>query len=96
MLRKILENVKVTIESEENGVDTAIMIGSIVLRFLREPDYLKFLAEAEKEAIDPDQFLDMNDEDECESDQGVCVCERLQNFLMQLQMNLREMQCQTR
>ena len=31
MLRKILENAKVTIESEENGVDTAIMIGSIVL-----------------------------------------------------------------
>ena len=30
---------------------------------VREPDYLKFLAEAEKEAVDPDQYLDMNDED---------------------------------
>ena len=40
---------------------------------VREPDYLKFLAEAEKEAIDPDQYLDMNDEDECGGDQGVCV-----------------------
>ena len=29
---KILENVKVIIESKENGVDTAVMIGSIVLR----------------------------------------------------------------
>ena len=32
---------------------------------VREPDYLNFLAEAEKEAVDPDQYLDMNDEDEC-------------------------------
>ena len=30
---------------------------------VREPDYLKFLAEAEKEAVDPDQYLDMSDED---------------------------------
>ena len=38
---------------------------------VREPDYLKFLAEAEKEAVDPDQYLDMNDEDECGRDQEV-------------------------
>ena len=37
----------------------------------REPDYLKFLAETEKEAVDPDQYLDMNDEDECGRDQEV-------------------------
>ena len=35
----------------------------------REPDYLKFLAEAEKEAVDPEQYLDMNDEDGCGRDQ---------------------------
>ena len=38
-------------------------------KIVREPDYLKFLAEAEKEAVDPDQYLDMNDEDECGRDQ---------------------------
>ena len=38
---------------------------------MREPDYLKFLAEAEKEAVDPEQYLDMNDEDECVRDQEV-------------------------
>ena len=37
---------------------------------VREPDYLKFLAEAEKEAVDPDQYLD---EDECGRDQEVCA-----------------------
>ena len=35
----------------------------------REPDYLKFLAEAEKEAVGPEQYLDMNDEDGCGKDQ---------------------------
>ena len=40
---------------------------------MRGPDYLEFLAEAEKEAVDPDQYLDMNDEDECGGDQGLCV-----------------------
>ena len=40
---------------------------------VREPDYLKFPAEAEKEAVDPDQYLDMNDEDECGRDQEVCA-----------------------
>ena len=40
---------------------------------VREPDYLKFLAEAEKEAVDPDQYLDRNDEDECGRDQEVCA-----------------------
>ena len=39
---------------------------------MRKPDYLKFLAEVEKEAADPDQYLDMNDEDECGRDQEVC------------------------
>ena len=39
---------------------------------VREPDYLKFLAEAE-EAVDPDQYLDMSDEDECGRDQKVCA-----------------------
>ena len=39
---------------------------------VREPDYLKFLAEAEMETIGPDQYLNMNDEDECGGDQGVC------------------------
>ena len=39
---------------------------------VREPDYLKFLADAEKEAVDPDKYLDMNDEDECGGDQEVC------------------------
>ena len=38
---------------------------------VREPDNLKSLAEAEKEAVDPDQHLDMNDEDECGKDQEV-------------------------
>ena len=38
---------------------------------VREPDDLKFLAEAEKEAVDPDQYLDMNDEDECGRGQEV-------------------------
>ena len=36
---------------------------------VREPDYLKFLAEAEKEAVDPEQYLDMNDEDDFGRDQ---------------------------
>ena len=36
---------------------------------VREPDYLKFLAEVEKEAVDPEQFLDMNDEDDFGRDQ---------------------------
>ena len=40
---------------------------------VREPDYLKFLAEAEKEAVDPDQYLDMSDEDEYGRDQEVCA-----------------------
>ena len=40
---------------------------------VREPDFLKFLAEAEKEAVDPDQCLDMSDEDECGRDQEVCA-----------------------
>ena len=40
---------------------------------MREPDYLKFLAEAEKEAVDPDQYLDRNCEDECGRDQEVCA-----------------------
>ena len=35
---------------------------------------MEFLAEAEKEAVDPDQYLDMNDEDECGWDQEeVCA-----------------------
>ena len=34
---------------------------------------MKFLAEAEKEAVDPDQYLDMNDADECGRDQEVCA-----------------------
>ena len=34
---------------------------------------MKFLAEAEKEAVDPDQYLVMNDEDECGRDQEVCA-----------------------
>ena len=34
---------------------------------------MKFLAEAEEEAVDPDQYLDMNDEDECGRDQEVCA-----------------------
>ena len=38
-------------------------------KIVREPDYLKFLGEAEKEAVDPDQYLDMNGEDECGRDQ---------------------------
>ena len=38
---------------------------------MREPDYLKFLAEAEKGAVDPEQYLDMNDEDGCGRDQEV-------------------------
>ena len=61
---------------------------------LREPDYLKFLAEAEKEAVDPDQYLDMNDVDECGRDQEVYV--RLQSFLMRSQLNLLEMRRLTR
>ena len=32
---------------------------------VREPDYLKFMAEVDKDAVDPDRCLDMNDEDEC-------------------------------
>ena len=40
---------------------------------VREPDYLKFLAEAEREVVDPDQYLDMNDEGECGRDQEVCA-----------------------
>ena len=36
---------------------------------VREPDFLKLLAEAEKEAVDPEQYLDMNDEDGCGRDQ---------------------------
>ena len=40
---------------------------------VREPDYLKLLAEAKKETVDPDQYLDMNDEDECGGDQEVCA-----------------------
>ena len=31
---------------------------------MREPDYLKFLAEAERKAVDPDLYLDVNDENE--------------------------------
>ena len=38
---------------------------------VREPDYLKFLAEAEKEAVDLERYLDMNDEDEYGRDQEV-------------------------
>ena len=44
---------------------------------MREPDYLKFLAEAEKEAVDPDQYLDMNDDDECGRDQEGCAAPEL-------------------
>ena len=44
---------------------------------VREPDYLKFLAEAEKKTVDPDQYLDMNDEDECGKDQEVCAAPEL-------------------
>ena len=29
-----------------------------------EPDYLKFLQEAERKAVDPDLYLDVNDENE--------------------------------
>ena len=36
-------------------------------------DYLKFLAEAEKEAVNPEKYQDMNDEDECARDQEVCA-----------------------
>ena len=42
----------------------------------RESDYLKFLAEAEKEAVDPDKYLDMKD-DECGRDQEVCAAPNL-------------------
>ena len=31
---------------------------------VREPDYLKFLQEAERKAVDPDLYLDVNDENE--------------------------------
>ena len=44
---------------------------------MREPNYLKFLAEAEKESVDPDQYLDMNDDDECGRDQEVCAAPEL-------------------
>ena len=44
---------------------------------VREPDYLKFLAEAEKEAVDPDQYLDMNDDDVCGRDQEGCEAPEL-------------------
>ena len=54
---------------------------------VREPDYLKFLAEAEKKDVDPDQYLDMNDEDECGRDQEAW---RHQSFLIRLQLNLLE------
>ena len=36
---------------------------------VREPDYLKFLAEAEKEAVDPRTVPGMHDEDDCGRDQ---------------------------
>ena len=44
---------------------------------MREPDYLKFLAEAEKEAVDPDQYLDMNEDDDCGRDEEVCAAPEL-------------------
>ena len=44
---------------------------------MREPNYLKFLAEVEKESVDPDQYLDMNDDDECGRDQEVCAAPEL-------------------
>ena len=43
----------------------------------REPDYLKFLAEAEKEAVDPDQYLDMNEDGDCGRDEEVCAAPEL-------------------
>ena len=44
---------------------------------MRQPNCLKFLAEVEKESVDPDQFLDMNDDDECGRDQEVCAAPEL-------------------
>ena len=60
---------------------------------VREPDNLKFLAEAEKEAVDPDQYLDMNDEDECGRDQEVCAAPE---FSERSQLKLLEMRRPTR
>ena len=44
---------------------------------VRDLNYLKFLAEVEKESVDPDQYLDMNDDDECGRDQEVCAAPEL-------------------
>ena len=38
---------------------------------------MKFLAEAEKEAVDPDQYLDMNEDDDCGRDEEVCAAPEL-------------------
>ena len=60
---------------------------------VREPDYLKFLAEAEKEAVDPDQYLDMNDEDEWKGSRSVCSSRVLR---WRSQLDLLEMRRATR
>ena len=53
---------------------------------VREPDYLKFLAESEKEAVDPEQYLDMK---------GIKKQVRLRSFLTRSQQNLLEMRLLT-
>ena len=71
---KMLESVKVTVEAVERSrrhCDDWQCGSEISL----EPDFLKFLAEAEKESVDPDQCLDMNDVDECGRDQVCAVPE---------------------
>ena len=64
-------------ESVEHSVQYAksseIEEETVAVEIVREPDYLKLLAEGEKEAVDPDQYLDMNDEDECGRDQEACA-----------------------
>ena len=47
---------------------------------VREGDFWKFLAEAEKEAVDPDEYLDMNDG-------KIKKCVRLLSFPIQSKLN---------
>ena len=56
----MLENVKVTVETEKMS-RRHCYDWQRRPEIVREPDYLKFLAEAEKEAVDPDHYLDMNE-----------------------------------
>ena len=69
-----VERVVQCVDSSENEEvttteDTVGCTSERRLEIVREPDNLKFLVEAEKEAVDPDQYLNVNDEDDCGRDQ---------------------------